>query len=173
MKFYIPMKPHKWWFKIHLLCDSETYYLYNMLFDLGKKGEDLVFFDDNQSFTESIVLRLLSSLKDKKQRNLYFDRWYSSINLMKKLSQMNYLNTTVLRANAKELPSKIKNEEIENAFKNGILIQKYEDKKTILFDSNFKIEKDKFKKAYNIQNRGVDVFDQYLEISSIQRKTKK
>lgn len=92
---------------------------------------------------------------------------------MKKLSQMNYLNTTVLRANAKELPSKIKNEEIESAFKNGILIQKYEEKKAILFASNYKIEKDQLKKANNIQNRGVNVFDQYLEISSIQRKTKK
>ena len=30
MKFYIPMKPHKWGFKIHLLCDSDTHYLYNM-----------------------------------------------------------------------------------------------------------------------------------------------
>ena len=31
MKFYIPMKPHKWGFKIHLLCDSNTNYLYNIL----------------------------------------------------------------------------------------------------------------------------------------------
>ena len=85
---------------------------------------------------------------------------------------MNYLNTTVLRANEKEMPSKIKTEENENAFKNGILSQKYEDKKTILFGSNYKIEKDKLKIAYNIQNRGVDVFDQYLEISSIQIKLK-
>ena len=36
MKFYIPMKPHKWGFKIHLLCDPNTKYLYNMLFDPGK-----------------------------------------------------------------------------------------------------------------------------------------
>lgn len=44
-----------------------------MYFDPGKKGKHLVFFDDNPSFTENIVLRLLSSLKDKKQRNLNFD----------------------------------------------------------------------------------------------------
>ena len=66
---------------------------------------------------------------------------------------------------AKELPSKIKNEESENAFKNDIIIHKYEDKNTILFARNYK--------AYNIQNRGVDDFEQNLEISSIQRKTKK
>ena len=74
---------------------------------------------------------------------------------------------------AKELPSKIKNEESENAFKNDIIIQKYEDKSNILFASNYKIENNKLIKAYNIQNRGVDDFDQNLEISSIQRKTKK
>ena len=34
---------------------------------------------------------------------------------------------------AKELPSKIKNEESDNAFKNDIIIHKYEDKNTILF----------------------------------------
>ena len=71
------MKPHKSGFKIYLLYDSETHYLYNMYFDPGKKGKDLMIFDDNPSFTESIVLRILSSLKDKKQRNLYFDGWYS------------------------------------------------------------------------------------------------
>ena len=74
---------------------------------------------------------------------------------------------------AKELPSKIKNEESENAVKNDIIIQKYVDKNTILLTSNYKIENNKLIKAYNKQNRGVDAFDQNLEISSIQRKTKK
>ena len=56
------------------------------------------------------------------------------------------------------------NEESENAVKNDIIIQKYVDKNTILLTSNYKIENNKLIKAYNIQNRGV-------EISSIQRKT--
>ena len=73
---------------------------------------------------------------------------------------------------AKELPSKIKNEESENAFKNDIIIHKYEDKNTILFARNYNIENNKLIKAYNIQNRGVDDFEQNLEISSIQRKIK-
>ena len=28
MKYYIPIKPHKWGFKIHMLCDSDRKYLY-------------------------------------------------------------------------------------------------------------------------------------------------
>ena len=41
---------------------------------------------------------------------------------------------------AKELPSKIKNEESENAFKNDIIIHKYEDKNTILFAGIIKLK---------------------------------
>ena len=32
MNFYIPIKPNKYGFKIHLLCDSDSHYLYNMIF---------------------------------------------------------------------------------------------------------------------------------------------
>ena len=46
-------------------------------------------------------------------------------------------------------------------------------KKKIFFATNYKIDKEDLKNTYNIKNRGVDVFDQYLENSSIQRKTKK
>ena len=42
MKFYIPMKPHKWGFKIHLLYNSGTHYLYNMI--PGKYGKEFLYF---------------------------------------------------------------------------------------------------------------------------------
>jgi len=173
MKFYIPMKPHKWGFKIHLLCDSDTHYLYNMLFDPGKAGKDFINYEDNSSLAESVVLRLLTCIKDNKQRNLFCDGWYSSISLMKKLTKMGYLITTILRTNSKELPSKIKLEGYERAEHDGIYIQKYEGKKTILFATNYLVDKEELRNIYNIKNRGVDTFDQYLEISSIQRRTKK
>ena len=51
--------------------------------------------------------------------------------------------------------------------------QKYEDKKKIFFAINYKIDKEDLKNTYNIKNRGIYVFDQYLGNSSIQRKTKK
>ena len=46
---------------------------------------------------------------------------------------MNYLNTSVLSGNAKELPSKIKNEESENAFKNDIFLFKNMKTKKLFF----------------------------------------
>ena len=173
MKFYIPMKPHKWGFKIHCLCDSDTHYLYNMLFDPGKSGKDFIYLDDSSSISESIVLRLLSCVNDRKQRNLFCDGWYSSISLMKKLSNMGYLVTTVLRSGSKEIPSKLKLKGYDKAYNDEILIQKYEGKKTILFATNYDIEIEKLRNIYNIKNRGVDTFDHYLEISSIQRRTLK
>ena len=41
-KYYIPMKPHKWGFKIHMLYGSDSKYLYNLYFDLGKFGKEFI-----------------------------------------------------------------------------------------------------------------------------------
>ena len=87
------------------------------------------------------------------------------INLIKKLTKLGYLNTTVLKG----LPSKIKLPGYDNAYKNEILIQKYEDKKTIYFATNYSIEKEDLKNLYNLKNRRVNVYDQCLEITSIER----
>ena len=173
MKYYIPMKPYKWGFKIHLLCDSDTSYLYNMVFDPGRVGKDFIHLDDASSLTESIVLRLLSPVHDNVQRNIFFDGWYSSISLMKKLTKMGYLNTTILRNNSKEVPSKILKQGYDRAYNEEILVQKYEGKKTILFATNYEVDKEELRNNYNIKNRGVDTFDHYLSLSSIQRRSKK
>jgi hypothetical protein len=66
MKFYMPMKPYKWCFKIHLLWDSNTNYLWDCFFDPGKDDKDFFYFNDNLSVTESIVLRLISKITDNK-----------------------------------------------------------------------------------------------------------
>ena len=128
-------------FKIHLLPESETHYLYNILFDPGKDGKKFIYFEENTSLSESIVLKLLSCVNDNKQRNIFFDGWYSSINLIKKLTEMGYMNTTILRSNAKGLPSKIKLEGYDNAYKDKILIQKYEDKKKFFLQQIIKLIK--------------------------------
>ena len=60
------MMSHKWGFKIHLLYDSDTHYLYNMIFDPGKYGKEFLYFDKNDSISESIVLQVLSCINDNK-----------------------------------------------------------------------------------------------------------
>ena len=70
---------------------------------------------------------------------------------------MGYLFTTVLYSTSKELPSKIKLKEYDKAYDDDILIQKYEGKKTILFATNYEIDKEKLRNIYNIKNGGVDI----------------
>ena len=43
---------------IHLLCDSDTHYLYNMLFAPGRVGKDFICNDSEESLAESVVLKL-------------------------------------------------------------------------------------------------------------------
>ena len=98
MKFYIPIKLHKWGFKLHLLCDANTSYVYYIYFDPGKNNKEYFYFEDySKLLAENIVLKLLEPINDNKQRNVYFGGWYSSINLMKKISSKRYLNETVFR----------------------------------------------------------------------------
>ena len=79
-----------------------------MIFVPGKYGKEFLYFDKNDYISESIVLQFLACINNNKQRNLFFDGWYSSINLIEKLTKLGYLNTTVLRSNSKGLLSKIK-----------------------------------------------------------------
>ena len=91
---------------------------------------------------------------------------------MKKLTKMGNLNTTILRNNSKELPAKIKLSGYDKAYNEGILIQKYEGRKAILFTTNYEVDKEELRNIYNIKNRGVDAFDQYLEISLFKEEQK-
>ena len=75
------MKPIKWGFKLQCLVDSNTNYLYNVIFYLGKDYKDLIYFQDDKPFTELIVLRLLDDLEGVKRR-FFFDSWYSSLSLI-------------------------------------------------------------------------------------------
>ena len=115
-----------------------------MLFDPGKIGKDFINSEDTSlSLTENIVLKIISCLNDHRQRNILFGGWYSSKSLIKKLTKMGYLNTTILRSNSKELPAKIKEDEYDRAYYDDILIQKKKKKKTILFATNYEIDKEK------------------------------
>ena len=76
---------------------------------------------------------------------------------------------SVLRNNSKDVPSKIKN--ISNyAYSDEVLLQKYNDKKLILFISNFKESVDNLRSIYNIENRGVDKLNQKMSYYTTNRK---
>ena len=63
-------------FKINIL-----YIVY--FFNTRKHGKEFIYFEESDSLSESIVLQLLSYIKDIKQTNLFLHGWYSSKNLWK------------------------------------------------------------------------------------------
>ena len=79
-KEYIAAKPVKRGIKVWMHCDSLTGYTYDMNIYLGK--EDI---SQEETLGERVVKLLVSSIQDR-DVTLAFDRFYTSVNLMKGLN---------------------------------------------------------------------------------------
>ena len=78
MKYYIPAKPKKLGFKLHLLAESSTIYCYKLMLDYKSL---LLKEEDNDKLSENIVLTLVETLKDQGYI-LYLDSWLGIIRLI-------------------------------------------------------------------------------------------
>ena len=78
-----------------------------------------------------------------------------------KINKLRIFKYNFLRNNSKGIPSKIKEEGYYSAYKNNILIQKYEDKNNIYFETNYYISTDNLRNT-NIKNRVIDTFSKFL-----------
>ena len=96
MKFYMPLKPIKWGFKIHCMVYSETNYLYNLFFEPSKIQNKNITFDNSYNYTQNIILYFVQELKPYNHR-VSFDSWYSSIELSQILSKMGIQNVTIYK----------------------------------------------------------------------------
>lgn len=98
---YIPNKPSKYGLKIFTLVDARCFYTVNMEVYVGMQPEG-PFRQSNKS--EDIVIRLIAPIS-KSGRNITFDNWFTSYNLMKRLLY-EYRLTAVgtVRKNKRELP---------------------------------------------------------------------
>ncbi len=102
LKFYIPAKPHKWGFKIHLLCDSINNYVYNVLFDPRKEGKNFIM-KEALSYTESIIFNLIEEFENR-NHTLFLNSWYSSVNFVRMLKEKGFNSTGILKNNLKIIP---------------------------------------------------------------------
>ncbi|XP_055325865.1 piggyBac transposable element-derived protein 4-like, partial [Sitodiplosis mosellana] len=75
---YIPNKPAKYGIKIWVLCDSKTYYAYNLKVYVGRNRNSAP--EVNQA--ENVVMRLAEGLNG---RNLTADNWFITYSLAKRL----------------------------------------------------------------------------------------
>ena len=179
MKFFMPHKPIKWGFKIHVLVDAINTYVYNFIMDPGQENKNLILNDKTFSFTENIVLSLLEGL-EKSGKKVFFDSWYSSINLCGELSKREILFCSTLRANAKNIPNNVeiskssKNYAYSNS-KSGLIQLYFSEKKgkVVKFLSNFDKNVSEIRDEYNKYARGVDTLDEKIAFYEIKKKNVK
>ena len=75
---------------------------------------------------ESIVLQLAKQIPKHKQYRLFFDNWFSTLNLMIKLQTMSILKTVTLRANRLgNCPSSIE-KDLKRAGRSSFVSRKYQ-----------------------------------------------
>ena len=98
MKPYIKSKPIKWGFKFWFRCASKTGYLYEMDMYLGKKEKETEY-----NLGESVVIKLCESLKGT-FCTIFFDNFFSSPNLIKKLHADKIYGVGTVRSNRKNMP---------------------------------------------------------------------
>ena len=81
LKQYLPLKPIKRGIKIWVRSDSLTGYAYDLNIYCGKEAVQ-----DEMTLGERVVTKLCSSIKAK-DVTLYFDRFFTTVNLLEKIEE--------------------------------------------------------------------------------------
>lgn len=103
---YMPNKPAKYGIKVHALVDARTYYLLNMEVYVGQQPEGPFRLSNSP---KDIVDRLVAPVSGTK-RNITFDNWYTSLDLMKNLRDKHKLTAVgTIRKNKPTLPPEFLN----------------------------------------------------------------
>eukprot|EP01022_Parablepharisma_sp_SALTPOND_P002085 TRINITY_DN1085_c0_g1_i15.p1 TRINITY_DN1085_c0_g1~~TRINITY_DN1085_c0_g1_i15.p1 ORF type:complete len:473 (-),score=-9.90 TRINITY_DN1085_c0_g1_i15:159-1502(-) len=176
MVFYIPQKPHKWGFKIHVLAESETGYVLDMEMDTKEHPHE----NSTQPVGFHLIDRLVMSSYDERYHILYCDFWYTSLPIIKLLQQKGIYTIGAIRSNKNLLPFKGKYEIHCNT--GDITVIRWNDKKLIAIASsvvNCSMIMDKKRKvpafidAYTMNMHGVDKLDQKVSRYENRMKEKK
>uniref|UniRef100_A0A3B1KH96 PiggyBac transposable element-derived protein domain-containing protein n=1 Tax=Astyanax mexicanus TaxID=7994 RepID=A0A3B1KH96_ASTMX len=96
LKLYNPSKPHKWGYKVYLLCDSKGI-AYNFEFHTGKI-QPLIGMPDLGA-SSNIVLRVASIVPQGQNFKLYHDNWFTSTGLEMEMAKKKIYCLGTVRAN--------------------------------------------------------------------------
>lgn len=132
LKQYMPNKPHKWGFKLFVLC-SLLGYAYKFIIYSGKKKEEETIPEEPElGVVASTVLELVKVVPRNRNHIVYFDNYYTSIPLMHYLATQGILSLGTIQRNRIgkncKLPSK------KDVMKNSVPRGAYEEYVTNIDD---------------------------------------
>lgn len=87
LKQYLPKKPHKWGFKLYVLC-SLLGYAYKFEIYSGQENQDRLDGEPDLQATGNVVIRLLRGVPRMRNHIVYFDNFYTSLPLVHYLAKL-------------------------------------------------------------------------------------
>lgn len=81
LKQYLPKKPHKWGFKLYVLCDLMGY-AHKFEVYSGQENTEKLTDEPDLGATGNVVVRLLRGVPRKQNHIIYFDNFYTSLPLV-------------------------------------------------------------------------------------------
>lgn len=96
IKQYIPKKPHKWGYKLFVLCDDK-----GIMYDFFIYSEKIepVLGEPDLGASSNVVLKLAQSIPVGLNHLLYFDNWFTSLPLMTTLAKKQIFCLGTVRIN--------------------------------------------------------------------------
>ncbi|CAH2096797.1 unnamed protein product [Euphydryas editha] len=174
MKQYLPNKPHKWGFKLYVLC-SLSGYAYNFEIYSGAKS----------GAVSNTVIRLLRPVPRHVNHITYFDNFYTNIPLLHYLTnegiyclgtvQRNRLGKSCKLPEKREImkcnvPRGTYHENV--ASHEGHMLERQQTS-TITFHANVQVQCPRVIKDYNAHMGGVDLMDSFIGRYRIRIKSRK
>jgi len=98
LKQYIPMKPHKWGYKLFMLCGCNGF-AYNFEVYTGKQDNIMQQGESDCGASGNVVIRLARAVPPNVHHKLYFDNYFNSPKLQICLAQRGVLSLGTVRTN--------------------------------------------------------------------------
>lgn len=92
LKMYMPLKPHKWGYKIFVLCDVSGFsYNFEVYSGLENSSDQRLPSEPILGACANVVMRLSRCIPEKNNYKLYFDNYYTTLALMVELAKKIYI----------------------------------------------------------------------------------
>lgn len=150
LKMYMPLKPHKWGYKLFVLCGVSGFsYNFEVYSGLENNSDQRLPSEPNLGACANVVMRLSRCIPENNNYKLYFDNYYTTLAVMVELAKKNIYCLGTLRKNRTPgllLPNKNEMKKKQRGFSSECLTQvdgipvtavQWKDNKTVSLLSTF------------------------------------